>query len=196
MASSAPAIDSFITFSAIREFIRIFTYSIPALALLWYLILEKKSLSLKFNSLKPKKSDAISFAWGFPGLVLIGIIISGLMALLSPLSSPPRIEAPNNAIGWIVMIFSCLGTGYLEESFFRFYLLQKLEDWIPLTWVRIAFSVLLFALCHSYEGPWGILNAALAGLFLSLIYEKHKTLHGIALSHAAYNAFVYFIGIF
>ena len=190
------AVNELIPFSSIRELNRIISYTLPGLALLWYLILKKNSLSLSKETLKPKLEDAYSFFWAFPGLILIGLGISLLIAQISPFSAPPKVQAPENILGWMAMISSCIGTGYLEESFFRFYLLQKLGEWVSSKTPRIIFSVLLFAFCHVYEGPWGILNAALAGLLLSILFERYKSLHGIAMAHSFYNAFVYAMGSF
>ena len=185
-----------IPFSTVQELNRTLSFTFPTLALLWYLILQKKSLTVSPEGLRPKKKDVYSFFWGFPGLILIGVGISLMIARLSLFSSPPLIQAPTTVPGWIVMAFSCVGIGYLEESFFRFYLLQKLEEWVSFKLPRVAFSVLLFALCHVYEGPWGLVNAVLAGLLLSIIFERYRSLHGIALAHAFYNAFVYTMGNF
>ena len=181
-----------IPFSAIRELSQTLHYTLPALALIWYLILKKKSLSFSPGKLKPDRKDAYSFLFGFPGLILIGAGISLIITRLS-LSSPQELQGPYNIPGWITLIFSCLGTGYLEESYFRYYLLRKLEERVSKI-PRVIFSVLLFALCHAYEGPWGILNAALAGLLLSFLFERCRSLHGIALAHACYNALVYALG--
>ena len=183
-----------IPFSTVLELSRILNYTLPGLALLWYLILKKKCLSFSSRELKPQIKDAYSFFWGFPGLVITGLGISLTVARLSPSSDFSGLQAPTNVSGWITVAISCIGTGYFEESYFRFYLLQKLEEWISFRFSRIALSVLLFALCHVYEGPWGILNAVLAGTLLSLLFERYKSLHGIALAHAGYNAFIYLAG--
>ena len=186
--AGAPA--EIIPFSTLSELTRLFSYTIPALALLWYLILEKKSLPLSLNELGLKKEDAVSLAWGFPGLVLAGVLITFTMKTVYQ-ETPIGVEAPDSAAGWAMMIISCISTGYLEESFFRFYLLKKLEDWVPFRPARVIFAVLLFALCHGYEGPWGILNAVIAGILLSVLFERYRSLHGIAWAHGLYNAFVY-----
>ncbi|MCL2478767.1 MAG: CPBP family intramembrane metalloprotease [Treponema sp.] len=193
ITAAAPPSGNVAAFSAIGQMLRLFTYSIPALGLIWYLVLEKKSFFVQ-RPIKPQKKDLFSFIPGFFGLILIGAGITFLISRFSPSTVPPVIEPPSDIPGWIVMFFSCLGTGYLEESFFRFYLLQKLKDWIPLLPLRVLFSVLLFAFCHGYEGPWGVVNAVLAGLLLSVLFEKYKTLHGIAWAHALYNVFVYITG--
>jgi len=185
-----------VPFSILRELGRTLTYTIPALALLWYLMSDKKGFSA-LKKEKPGAGDAYSFSIGFSGLILISLGISLLIPLFSEyleLKSPPRVEAPLNAAGWIVLVFSCLGTGYLEESYFRYYLLTKLENPVPQAALRIIFSVALFSLCHVYEGPWGVLNAVLAGILLSLVFFRFRSIHGIAWAHGAYNIFVYAMG--
>jgi membrane protease YdiL (CAAX protease family) len=103
--------------------------------------------------------------------------------------------SPADLPGWIVLSLSCISTGYLEESFFRFYLLTKFRDMGVRTGTMVSVSVLLFALCHIYEGSWGMLNAVLAGTLLSAIFLRFKSLHGTALAHGLYNAFVYALGV-
>ncbi|MDR2618568.1 MAG: CPBP family intramembrane metalloprotease [Treponema sp.] len=195
-SAEAGVLAGSIPFSSIRELSRTFSYTIPSLALIWYLVLEKKSLGLEGKRRKPGFRDIYPFVLGFPALILIGLGISFLISLFSAFPAPLRIEAPGEASGWVIMAFSCIGTGYLEESYFRFYFLEKLEETGTCLWVRVLLSVLLFAFCHIYEGPWGVLNAALAGCVLAFLYEKFRSLHGIAWAHGAYNAFVYVIARF
>ena len=182
-----------VPFSIIRELGRTLTYTLPAMALLLYIISEKKDLSA-LKAATPQKRDLLPFAAGLPGLIIIGLFVSLLVSLFSGLASPARVQGPSGFFAWSVMIFACLGTGYLEETYFRYYLLTKLEKIIPYLPLRIAFSTVLFALCHMHEGPWGVLNAALAGVFLSVLFIRYRSLHGIAFAHAGYNIFVYAIG--
>jgi membrane protease YdiL (CAAX protease family) len=185
-----------IPFSVVRELGRTLTYTIPSLALLWYIFPDKKGFS-SLKEEKLQKGDFFPFVIGLPGLILIGLGISFLVSffyLRYGLALPLKVEAPVSVPGWIVMVFSCLGTGYLEESYFRYYLLTKLEKQQPNVLFRIIFSTVLFSLCHIFEGPWGIINAMLAGFFLSWLFNRYKSLHGVAWAHGAYNIFVYFIG--
>jgi membrane protease YdiL (CAAX protease family) len=96
---------------------------------------------------------------------------------------------PQGPLAVAVMILSCLGTAYLEETYFRFYLFRQLGKSGPAKAALV--SSLLFALCHLYEGPFGALNAFLAGLLLFYIFTRSRSLHGIAWAHGAYNIFVY-----
>jgi membrane protease YdiL (CAAX protease family) len=185
-----------IPFSVIRELGRTLTYTIPSLALLWYIFPDKKGFS-SLKQEKLQKRDFLPFVIGFPGLIFIGLVVSFLVSffyLRYGMDLPLKVEAPASVFGWIVMVFSCLGTGYLEESYFRYYLLTKLEKQQPSVLFRIIFSTVLFSLCHIFEGPWGIINAMLAGFFLSWLYNRYRSLHGVAWAHGAYNIFVYFIG--
>jgi membrane protease YdiL (CAAX protease family) len=89
------------------------------------------------------------------------------------------------------LVISCISTAYLEESFFRFYLLSKREEMGIGPHRAVLLSTLLFSICHVYEGPWGFLNAALSGMVLAFVFLRFRSLHGIALAHALYNVLVY-----
>ena len=197
-------------FSIQRELARTLTYTLPAIAILLYRISagESRQAGLQpnapaafpgkkgFSALKkitPGKKDILPFVIGLPVLIIIGLFISFLIPLFTALTPPPGIEGPYNFTGWLVIILACLGAGYLEELYFRYYLLSGLQKTIPRTAVRVIFSVALFALLHMHDGFWGILNAAVAGLFLSALFLKFRSLHGLALAHAGYNVFVYFM---
>ena len=185
-----------IPFSVVWALNRTITYTIPALALIWYIVLGKKSLS-DFVPIKLKRQDFLPLGFGLLGLISIGLVISLAISLFSRyfgITVPPKIEAPHGISAWIVMIILCMGTGYLEESYFRYYLLTRLENFnLP---SKVILSSMLFAFCHIYDGPFGILNALLAGIFLSLLYIRYRSLHGIALAHGIYNIFVYTMGLF
>ena len=182
--------------SAVWLLNRTLGYTLPALALLWYIVLGKKSFR-SLISIKFQKKDLLTFAACLAGLIIIGLGISLIITLVSRhygLPIPPGTQAPDAIFGWIIMVISCICTGYLEESYFRFYLLTKYENY-PISY-KVVFSTLLFAFGHAHDGPWGILNAVLAGIFLSIVFIRYKTFHGIALAHGFYNIFVYTIGIF
>jgi membrane protease YdiL (CAAX protease family) len=175
-----------IAFSMNRELIRIIVYDVPSLALIWYLLARTRD-----HWCKPCFQDILSFIMALPGLMLIGFCVS-VLSSLSGTGISTLVEAPQGLGPWLVAVVSCMSTGYLEESYFRFYLLQRLEYG---RWRGVLGPSLLFSLSHLYEGPWGMLNAALAGLLLSLIFMKQHSLHGLAWAHGLYNVFVYAIGI-
>jgi membrane protease YdiL (CAAX protease family) len=183
-----------IVFSTERELARIFLYNLPSFALIWYLLLQKKKIR-DWGMDRPRREDLYSLLIALPGLLLIGLTVSLVSPLFQDLPAAPGVSAPVNIPGWIVLIFSCFSTGYLEESYFRFYLLHRLGELGVKTGKLVGVSTLFFALCHIYEGPWGMLNAVLAGVLLSLVFLHYRSLHGIALAHGLYNAFVYVLGV-
>ncbi|GHV41046.1 hypothetical protein AGMMS49546_16140 [Spirochaetia bacterium] len=201
-----------VVFSLNGEIRRILIFNIPSLALIWYLLLRPGACrrDCKFRAFGPqslsgrpkervlppfRRQDLYAILCALPGLLLIGFCISLVSSRFFEAPAGMSLEAPPDSIGWIVMILSCLSTGYLEESYFRYYLLEKLEAFGLSPLMAIIMGVLLFSFCHIYEGPWGALNAFLAGVLLSLIFVRFRSLHGVALAHGLYNIFVYAVGV-
>jgi hypothetical protein len=149
-----------------------------------------------WNRLKPGKSDLISMGITYPGILFIGLTIAFVAQYFSGIPQGPRIIPPTGIFTWLVLALSCLLTGYLEESFFRYYLLSRflISGLDPVKAALV--STIMFSLCHLYEGPWGFLNAALSGSLLAFVFLRYRTLHGIALAHGLYNFSVYFISSF
>ncbi|MDR0495622.1 MAG: CPBP family intramembrane metalloprotease [Treponema sp.] len=189
---TAPPAEA-IEFSPVAEIARIALYNIPSLALVWYLLLKVKSLK-KWDVSLPGKKDILSLALALPCLVLIGLTIWAVSHYFTGIPSGPRFLPPANVISWVILILSCFSTAYLEESYFRFYLLSKREEMGLGIHRAVLISALLFSFCHIYEGPWGFLNAALSGILLAFIFLRFRSLHGIAFAHALYNVLVYVIG--
>jgi len=182
-----------VEFSAVTEMVRIFLYNIPSLALVWYLMLKVKSLR-EWDITLPGKRDLLPAVLTPPALILIGLTISVVSHYFEEVPSGSHVLPPQDFISWIILIISCISTAYLEESFFRFYLLSKRKEMGLGPHRAVLVSVLLFSLCHIYEGPWGFLNAALSGVVLAYIFLRFRSLHGIAFAHALYNVLVYVMG--
>ncbi|MDR1929885.1 MAG: CPBP family intramembrane metalloprotease [Treponema sp.] len=91
------------------------------------------------------------------------------------------------------MVLSSFTAGYLEESYFRWYLPARFRESGLSVPGSFLISTVLFSLCHVYEGPWGAANAALAGALLSLVFVRSRSIHGIALGHGLYNVFVFIV---
>jgi len=191
-AGAAPSGEP-MEFSIAAETIRIFLYNIPSLALIWYLLLKVKSLK-EWGITLPGKRDLIPAAVAFPALILIGLTISMVSRLLNEIPLGSQYLPPQNAVSWGILVISCISTAYLEESFFRFYLLSKRKEMGLGPYRAVLISTLLFSVCHIYEGPWGFLNAALSGVLLAFVFLRYRSLHGIAFAHALYNVLVYILG--
>ena len=177
-------------FSWTAETGRILMYTLPSLALVWYLQLKAKSL--KETGIKlPQKKDFFVAILAFSALTLIGVTISLVSAQFGETASLRHSFSLQSVTACAVLVISCVSNAYLEESFFRFYLLSRKEE-MGLGPHRAALvSTLLFSICHLYEGPWGFLNAALSGTVLAYIFLRFRSLHGIAIAHALYNILAY-----
>ncbi|MFP3089299.1 CPBP family intramembrane metalloprotease [Treponema sp. TIM-1] len=182
-----------LVFSVNRELSRMVVHNIPSLALIWYIV----GLTGKHPIPKPGSRDLKTALIAFFGLLAVGFCASLALLPFADLLVRLSIEPPKTFLQWAVMIPSVLSSAYMEESYFRFYLLTRLEDMELTPGKGVFFSVFLFSLCHIYEGIPGVLNAALAGTFLSLLFLKYRSVHGLAWAHGAYNAAVYItIGVF
>ena len=178
-------------FSSVNEIIKILFYFIPSIALIWYLLI--KSWKLEFWAVRPGRKDLTACLVTFPVLLITGFIISYISSAVNGASAQTTLYSPGNSAEWIILCFSCIFSAYLEESFFRFYLLKKREELNLNATSALMLSVALFSICHIYEGPWGFLNAVLSGTFLAFIFLRYNSLHGIAIAHALYNISVYII---
>jgi membrane protease YdiL (CAAX protease family) len=181
-----------VAFSSLRELNRILVYNIPALALIWYLLL-RPGMTERERIPRPSRQDLWSCLIALAALLLIALSISLAASLFSEIPGRIHLERPAGLSAWTLTILSCLSTGYLEESFFRYYLYKKLTLFGLNAPRFILVSTALFSICHIYEGPWGTMNACFAGLLLALTFARFRTLHGIALAHGCYNLLVYIL---
>jgi membrane protease YdiL (CAAX protease family) len=173
-----------------QEMMRIITHNIPALCLIWFFLLKEPIRSV-LGILKPQKKDFFQALTVILGLLIIGFAVG----VMGNLIFQKEIEelAISGFFSWIIIILSCMSTGYMEESYFRVYIINHLTlSGIKQRTILIASSV-LFAICHIYEGPAGFITSLLAGMFLSYVYIKRKSIHGIALGHAFYNLTAYLL---
>ena len=177
-------------FSWTAEAGRILMYTLPALTLVWYLLLKAKSLR-EMEITFPRKKDFVVAFLAFAALTLIGVTISLVSAQFGEAVVLRQYLSPQTAAGWAVLVFSCVSSAYLEESFFRFYLLSKRKEMGLGPLGAVLGSAMLFSICHIYEGPWGFLNAALSGVVLAFAFLRFRSLHGIAAAHALYNVLAY-----
>jgi len=190
-ASTAASAGKTADFSVTAELVKIFVYGIPSLALIWYLLLKAKPL--RNWEIVPKRKDLTCCLITLSGLLLAGLSISFISSYMSGPSAQVSLHSPSTPAGWTVLGFSLIIAAYTEESFFRFYLLSRKDEFKMSAAQALMFSVLLFSICHIYEGPWGFFNAALSGTFLCFIFLRYKSIHGISAAHGFYNIAVYLI---
>jgi len=180
-------------FTASSLILNLFIYCIPSLVIIWFLLYRRKKP--EYHIQKPGKNDLLSGLISLPCLLIIGITVSIISISARGVPSQP-LPSPASISGWIILCVYCLFSAYLEESFFRFYLLSKRGELRLSAPAALIISAIMFGICHIYEGFWGLLNAALAGLFLGYLFLRFKTLHGIALAHGLYNITAFVLNVF
>jgi membrane protease YdiL (CAAX protease family) len=178
-------------FSTAVELIKIFLYCIPSFALIWYLLLKVKPT--RSWDILPAKKDLISGVITLPCLLMTGFAVAFASSYTGGTSGQAPLYSPSTKPEWVILCFSCIIAAYLEESFFRFYILSRRDEMKLGTKSALVISVALFSICHLYEGPWGFLNAVLSGTFLCMVFLKFKAFHGNAIAHGMYNIAVYII---
>jgi len=192
-------------FSIPGEIQMILLYYIPSLALIWYLhqarlfqaagsevsSLTSKNPKQEYSILIPGKKDLFCALIAFPCLLITGFAFSIAAEFTGGDGAQILYTSPSSTAGWIMACITCVFSAYLEESFFRFYLLTKREDLNLGAPLALIFSAALFSICHIYEGPWGFLNSLVSALLLGLLFLKFKSLHGLAIAHALYNITAY-----
>jgi membrane protease YdiL (CAAX protease family) len=191
VVSTAASTGEAAGFSITAELAKIFIYSIPSLALIWYLLLKTKPI--RGWKIVPGKKDIASGLITLSGLLITGLVIAFISSYMSGPSAQVLLHSPSTPAGWIVLGFSLIIAAYTEESFFRFYFLARKDEFKMSAIQALIFSVLLFSICHIYEGPWGFLNAALSGTFLCFIFLRYRSIHGISIAHGFYNLIIYAI---
>jgi membrane protease YdiL (CAAX protease family) len=179
--------QGFLDFSISRELSRILVHNIPSLALIWYI----QGLTGKIPIPKPCTRDLKPALITFSGLLAASFCVSLAFLPFKDFFFRLVIEPPQTFLHWVVLAPSILSSAYVEEAYFRFYLLTRLEESGPVK--GVVFSVLLFALCHIYEGLPGVVNAAVAGTLFSVLFLKYRSVHGLAWAHGAYNGAIYII---
>jgi membrane protease YdiL (CAAX protease family) len=159
-------------------------FRIPALILVFRFIGEPVRF-LRFS-----RRDIYCFALAFPALAFAAAGVS-FAAMRSGVFPGVPVPTPQSAAGWVLAALSSLSAGCLEEGYFRVYLIGHLNKTGLGLKQAAAAAVLLFSFCHWYEGLWGVVNAAAAGIVLSFLFIKFKSFYGIALAHSLYNIGVY-----
>ena len=178
-------------FSSRVELLKILLYCIPSLALIWYLLLRVKKV--KEWNIKPGKNDLISCLITLPCLLITGFTIAFISSYTGGANIQVTQNFPSGPVEWTILSFSCILAAYLEESFFRFYILSRRDELKLGAIPAMIVSVALFSICHIYEGPWGFLNAFLSAVILAFVFLRYNALHGIAFAHGLYNIAVYII---
>ncbi|GMO27729.1 MAG: hypothetical protein Ta2F_03330 [Termitinemataceae bacterium] len=183
-----------ITITAKGELISLIFYKLPLIAVI--VLLSKKNFFLRQQNHNPVyveskskkitcKNFFLSVATSLAGLFCAAFLVSFICNIFVE-SRAFSLDIQNSVFIHIIIIISSISTAYVEELFFRFFLLKVFLEKIPLL-IAITISSLMFAACHIIQGLQGIANAFIAGIILCIIFNRLKSFNGIAIAHALFD---------
>jgi membrane protease YdiL (CAAX protease family) len=174
-------------FSIYSEIYKILFILIPSTALIWCFLLKNPLIRIK-----PEKNELTGGLIALFSLLITGFSISFVSSFVGG-NTQFILSSPTTIAGFFVLFISCICTGYLEESFFRFYLLTKRHEMNLSAPAALILSTALFSICHIYLGPFGFLNSVISGFVLAFIFLRYGSFHGIAIAHGLFNFIAYLL---
>jgi len=176
------------SFSAKTELAKLFLFYIPSLALIWHLISKSGKIDIRTAGFKKKDLPA--------GLItLLCLLITGTAVAFAAAhtggNSAQTVVRPSTVFDWITLCFFCIILAYLEESYFRFYILTNRKELNLNKVSALALSVALFSICHISGGLWSFINAFIGGSILGFLFLRYNSFQGIAVAHSLYNIAAY-----
>ena len=123
-----------------------------------------------------------------PGLAAVAALLALaiLLSLVSPTSEPTAFTLRGASV--VLVIGASLTTGYREELFFRSLMFRALVHQGVSFHVSVAITSLVFAAGHLYQGALAFFGALGVAVFLQWHFTRYRSVHIIALVHAAYNS--------
>jgi membrane protease YdiL (CAAX protease family) len=198
----APIPTPAMPYSAFEEIFQVFAFYIPASALVLYFCFQDTPDPAFKQRFCAKRAGIFASAVS-PALITLAstaalLVIGGFTVFFENFFTGPdplHPSPPESAVSAVIfaIIVSCVAAAYLEESFFRILLYRRLLASGLKKVYAVLVSSLLFAVCHAWEGLWGMTGAFLSGVFLSFLFERKGSLNIISLSHAMYNITVYLL---
>ena len=92
---------------------------------------------------------------------------------------------------WIpLFVGTMFSIGFVEELFFRGYLLRRFRQLNLSPSLSVVLSGLLFSVGHRYQGMIALVFSFAAGVILAVLWRKRGGLLPFAMGHALYNAMV------
>jgi membrane protease YdiL (CAAX protease family) len=175
-----------ITITAKGELLSLLFFKLPLIVA----ILSIKIPGAERRGLQPTcKNLFLSAAAALAGLFLAAFLIMFVSNIILGTENTTRINIGNYPLIHIIIIVSSVSTAYLEELFFRFFLLKTFSNMPPPAAVTL--SSVMFAACHIAQGVQGITNAFAAGIILCVIFLRLKSFYGIVIAHALFDIIVF-----
>src|SRR5262249_29657859 len=94
---------------------------------------------------------------------------------------------PDTGIDWALLLVAMATVGFSEELVTRAYFITRLEYLLGSRFLAVVVSAGLFAACHIYYGPWGLVDPLLHGLIFGLLFALTRRLWPLVLAHMSYD---------
>jgi uncharacterized protein len=174
-------------FNSVRYDLIYIVHGTAQFALILYIMLNRPGRDPSiFRMRRPEPADLPAALTAFL-LIWVAVIPVMLIGGLMEQSARPVTWSLDSVAILPLVLVVCLVTGYVEELFFRAYLLTVLEtSGVPAV-SAVAASSLLFAAGHLYQDIPGFIATGLIGVILSLHYLRKRSLHAVAWAHGLYN---------
>lgn len=165
---------------------------LPQLALLIYIIGLKPGRRLRdYGIVAPTLGDIGRGVLAFCGIWAVLIPVMILFSLLIPAGTAENWGGiaweMNNPRLLPLLFLVFMLTGYMEELFFRVYLLNHFDRLGVPRRMAIPLALTLFSIGHFYQGWLGVLVTAVIGGILTFVYLRYRSLHTAAIAHGLYN---------
>lgn len=138
----------------------------------------------------PRRISLAAIAISAGGLFAISSIFGLLAGLFgAPERSVFAAVPPNEGelLRWIPLGVMMLSVAWVEELFFRGYLLTRLLQVGTSTTAAIVVAALLFSLGHGYQGVGALAFSFAAGVFLGILWVRKGGILNLTIGHAIYN---------
>jgi uncharacterized protein len=84
----------------------------------------------------------------------------------------------------LLLLFTTLTAGIMEELLFRGYLMPRLQLLLKSSWLTIIISSLLFGLAHYSYGNWAqMINPLFIGIIFAWHYQKYRNIKVLMICH-------------
>ena len=152
---------------------------------IWVLKVEKQ----KFLLWSERKSSALFYLVSIASMLAAIILLAGILHKIESYfgwDNSEKLKAMLQLL-WknkLLLLFTTLSAGIMEELLFRGYLMPRLQLLLKNSWLTIIISSLLFGLAHYSYGSWSqVINPLFIGLIFAWHYQKYRNIKVLILCH-------------
>jgi membrane protease YdiL (CAAX protease family) len=131
-----------------------------------------------------------------PSAIIIAAVLFVLSLIVSLFGESFNIGSPavftgvfpvDTVWGWGATGALMLTVAWVEELFFRAYVILRLRQLHAQPIVAITIAALLFAVGHGYQGVLALLFSFSAGMILGILWMRRPNIIAFTIGHGAYN---------